>query len=311
MIVTKLLESKLDIVDTNIIFCTNHNEMLLKLLRDKYNKRCFKSTFIINIERIVRRSNICCKGKVLDGTFYVDVLFEASCLVYEKGDIIQKCKIVEITDKKISAKSEFASLSVVNTTNIDIFKENEEIPVIVSLVRYMIFDTEVSISAVPLVPIPKDIVLFKLEEEKGGANDIVDNIIKDIVALKTRLGKCDKRVSKFFRELIYPYNTYKNYAKLYKCDKCAIKDISKLREGSIVFMGDKYLDEDIFYTCKSPKDIPDKEALTVPVADFAVRFLLDCKKNLTHLVEFAETYKELADIKASSHIWKMYNMLKK
>src|SRR4051812_26980532 len=113
MRVIKYLETRIDIDDITDVICADYNLMILEQLRKKYNGRCFKSVYILDILSIVRRGRILCKAKDLDGGMYVDIIFEASCQVYEKGEIIQKCQIIQIGDGGIFlAKSEHCFIKI-------------------------------------------------------------------------------------------------------------------------------------------------------------------------------------------------------
>lgn len=152
MKIKKIYEVRLDI-ETKHMFSPDIDATIIYLLNNKYNNKCFKSFYILSVTKIIKRGSITCKNKVLDGTMYVDVMFEAEGIIYEKNEIIHKCKIIQIGNNNIiHAKSEYASIQIRNITNIDIFKENDEIPVIVNLVRYKMFLSEVTISAIPFIP---------------------------------------------------------------------------------------------------------------------------------------------------------------
>ena len=309
MKVIKTLETRLDISDTNSIFCTNINNIITDMLRHTYNGKCYRSTYILNVERIIKRGNIMCKNKVLDGSFYVDILFEASCLIYEKGEVIHNCKIIQINNTTIHAKSEFASLQIKNISKIDIFKENEEIPVIVNMVRYNLFETEIAVSAIPFIPIAHDIDIYKITDSEELEIKVDSH---NIFNLEKELKQCNPKVIKFFKELIYPYNSYKAYNKTYKCDKKAITDSVELQNGDIVFLGDRYLNEDIYFIYKDDvSKIDNKPILSISLRNFIDHYTLEYKKNLYQLLDFCKTYDTVEKIKTNTHIWKMYNLLKK
>lgn len=160
MKVTKLIETRVDIVNVADMFCSDYNLMVINLLKKKFNGRCYKSVYILDVLELVNRSDIKCKNRSLDGYAYVDVQFKVSCILYENGEIIHNCKIVQILSKNvILAKSTYCSIQIKNPTNIDIFKEGDEIPVIVNDSRYSLFDTEIAISSIPLIPVAKNYVL--------------------------------------------------------------------------------------------------------------------------------------------------------
>jgi hypothetical protein len=96
----------------------------------------------------------------LDGEAYVDILFEVSGIVYEEEEIIHNCKIIEIINDSMIAKSEYASIQIKIINNITVFKKGEEIPIIVKKVAYKPFENGIAIVAIPFVPIIKTCYLL-------------------------------------------------------------------------------------------------------------------------------------------------------
>jgi len=110
MKIKKIYEVRLDI-ETKHMFSPDIDATIIYLLNNKYNNKCFKSFYILSVTKIIKRGSITCKNKVLDGTMYVDVMFEAEGIIYEKNEIIHKCKIIQIGNNNIiHAKSEYASI---------------------------------------------------------------------------------------------------------------------------------------------------------------------------------------------------------
>ena len=185
MKVSKILETRIDVKDSSDIFCSNYDLKLLNLLRIKYKNRCFKGIFILDVKNIVRRSSLRCKNKVLDGSTYVDISFEVIGIMYEYGDIIHKCKISHINNNgTMFAKSEFASIYIKNVNGGNLFKIDDEIPVIVNMVGYTLYDKGISVSAIPLVPIIKKSTIFKvIKDEINDTNnneELFDVLIKEL-----------------------------------------------------------------------------------------------------------------------------------
>ena len=94
MIIYKQIETRLDIINPNDLYCSNYNKMLLNLLNKKFLNRCYKSIYIIEIIKIVKRGSIIHTAKNLNGTSYIDLQFKIKGVVYEKNDIIHKCNYI-------------------------------------------------------------------------------------------------------------------------------------------------------------------------------------------------------------------------
>jgi hypothetical protein len=85
-----------------------------------------------------------------------------------------------------------------------------------------------------------------------------------------------------------------------------------LKDNSIVFIGEKYLNEDNFYLYKDDDSkIKNKAVLDISKRNFANYYLLEYKKNLIQLIDFCDIYNSPEKIKSYSHLWKMYNHIKK
>ncbi len=301
MKIIKHLETRIDISDVNDMFCNNYNDMILNLLKKKFKNKCYKSVYILDIIEIIRRSKLHCKSKNLNGESYVDVQFSAECLIYEKGEIIHNCKIIQITERDIIlAKTTFCAVHIKNITKLDIFKESEEMPVIVKAVRYNLFDTEIAISGIPLVPIPRDLTKFRITN-----NELIEDVkeTKYIMDLEKKISNFNNKAVKFFRDLIYPHKKYEDYKKI--AERVKIKDFINLQINDIVFMGDKYLDEDIFY-----KYLNDDADIDITKQELYEKVLIEYKKDLHNMLGLLENY-DINKIKKSATLWKVYNSLKK
>lgn len=323
MKVVKFLETRIDISNINDMFCSDYNLMIINLLKKKFNNRCYKSVYILDILEIINRSNLNCKSKSLDGYVYMDVQFKALCLLYETGEIIHNCKIVQILSKNvILAKSEYCSIQIKNPTKIDIFKENDEIPVIVNVSRYQLFDTEIAISAIPLMPMFKDSLIFTVSNTELSVENKEETpfseLMIEISTIEKDIQKFDKKAIKFFVELLYPYKKYKSYKK--NTETLTLKDLKNIKEGDRLYIGDRYLNEDIYYRYSegsNPPNLSDSTDTTnaditeiqISLPEIQRKLIYEYKKDLTILLEFLQEY-NIDKIKKHSILWQVYNSLK-
>lgn len=291
--------------------------MALNLLKKKFINRCYKSVFILDILEIVNRSGLNCKAKALDGNVYLDVQFKALCLVYENGEIVHNCKIIQILSKNvILAKSEHCSIQIKNPTKIDIFKENDEIPVIVNVSRYPLFDSEISISSIPLIPTFKNSVIYVVDSNTApieSDSKEMESLLDEIKDIKKSIEKYDKKAIKFFVELLYPYKKYKSYKSL--GDVLSIQDLSKLNDNDNIYISDRYLNDDSYYKFPANFDVEKLDLLeaiktTISLGELKFKLIFEHKKDLTTLLEFLQEY-NIEKIKKNSIIWQIYNSLKK
>lgn len=307
MKVKNILETRLNIIEIKDIFCSDYDKNIMRLLKDKFVMRCFKSMYILDIIQIIRRSNMQCKNKVLDGSLYIDVSFEVSGIVYEKGDIVHNCKIIQIDNNNIMhAKSEYASLSIKNIIEVNVFKENDEIPVLVNMARYNIFDNEVSVSAIPLVPIIKKHAVYRVKTDEKNVEQNVKKLfnfreLEDNIAAVNKSGK---NIFKFFRDLLYPFK--KEVTHSGKKISISLNTLLMLNEDDLIYRPDSYLDSDECFLLTKSDNIID-----IDKQDLILYLLNDYNKNLTLLIEFLETYNTPEKIKSKSSFWSLYKTFKK
>lgn len=306
MHIKKVLEIRLNIDDINDIFCADYDAMLLNILKRKFTGICYKSVYILDIVKILNRSNLNAKNKTLDGGLYVDVIFEVDGLVYENGDIIHGCKIVKIQNNGIiHVKSKYASLKMKNISNINIYSENDVIPAIVMVVKYNLFDPEISISAIPLHPLQKNDIYYKIKDVVP--DDAVEGIkdeISILMSMYNDLSKKNTKVLSFFNTLLYPYNiirTFKNTKKIKPID------LLSLKHGDMILDTDSPLyNIDILYVT----DPIEETVIELNAEELYYKLISGLKKNINILSEFVENYDTLDKIKNTAHIWKAYTMQK-
>jgi hypothetical protein len=310
MKITKLIETRLDIKDMSNIFNANYDNNLLNELKKRFVKRCYKSIYILDITKIIKRSKLKCKNKVLDGSLYIDILFEVDGLIYEKEEVIHNCKIIQINNNIMHAKSEFTSLQIKNISGLNIFKESEEIPVIVNMVRYNIFIDEISVSAIPFIPFEKVPTVYKITNtalDLENIKEIEAKIKKLEIELKTH-AKNSKPVFTFFRNLIYPFKKEKKNYGLKK--SINIDSFKSLSEDDLLYRPDLYLDDDSIFVVNGVSELKDIAVLNINNNELLIKMFNDYYKSLSTLIGFLKNY-DSDKIKSKSYLWKSYEFLKK
>lgn len=319
MIVKKILETRLDIKDINFIFCQNYKEKIVAELKTKYVGVCYKSIFVMEILRVIRKSDMYCKNKILDGSTYMDVTFEVRGIVYEKGEILHNCKILQInTNGTMHAKGRYSSIYVKNIEGMNIFKVGEEIPLIVNMCRYNIYETEISVSAIPLIPIAKKPVIYNVtvDDEKDLRSTIEAKFpfadLRTLVKNIDKYKKDNKAIYKFFHDLIYPYK--KDIEKIGKETEITLDNL--LANNNPIYSPDTRLDDDTFQIL-SDKDVDELKKMDSCIAkididmeNYVLMVLYEHLKRMQILYDFIATYDSTEKIKSKSSIWSLYDMLK-
>jgi hypothetical protein len=288
MIIDKYFETRLEINDPIDLFSKDYEQTILDILKKQYTNVCYKSSFIISINKIVRRSSLYCKSKTLDGGIYFDVQFKASCIVYDKGEILHNCSIVKVTDKNILfAKTKQASIRIKNITKLNVFKEGEHIPVIIQGIRYPPFKPEIAITAIPFIPVKTDQIIYKISDDSKVSCDF--SLIDKQLA---RLKKFSSKNIKFFADLLDQDDIDGKSCDIKKFDPvgfCAISGQSD--KANIIKVADS------------------ENYLEISAEDFISKAIFEINKNMENLLGFLENYNE-KDIKANSVIWSVYKTVK-
>lgn len=99
MIVNKTVCTCIKLTTEDILTFRGHpnlNNLLIQLITEKYQNRCYKKSYILKINKILERSNAFEDITDNTGSFLVNVTFEFTGEVFNQNDIITKCKLVEI-----------------------------------------------------------------------------------------------------------------------------------------------------------------------------------------------------------------------
>jgi hypothetical protein len=312
MLITKIIETRLDINDPKLIFTRDYNDTIAKLFKERYINKCYYSMYILELVEIIKKSSIKCKNNALDGTLYVDIECKVKGIIYEKGEIIHDCKVVRLLEDIAYCKSKYSSLQVI--TNGIPLSEGQVIPVIVNMQRYNISVDEISVSGVILQPDP-EVVVYKCENGNSLIDwrDIEDEIKEVQLTYNelTKEAKGKEDVYKFFNELLYPYKKY------YKSEKLTFADDLKnlndnagpLVDSNLYLFRLARLDEGHFY-----KGIPSKgikySIVTMNLIDALFSMIIGYKKDISNLLGFIRTYSDIEKVESNKLIWKSFNVKK-
>jgi hypothetical protein len=344
MLIKKYIETYMDITDPNDMFSENRDDMLIAKLTDKFVGNCYNSCLILKINKIIRRSYIYMKD-TLHGDAQSSVMFEVDALVYMKNEILNGCTIVKKEPNGIiHAKSEYGGIQINTTRNLDIFKEQDIVPVIIRMVRYNINQPEITIKASPFIPMNDPLVYYKptglLDDEQ------IENIYKIIKQIKdnesnlSKLSTTDKKIIKFFVNLLN--NKSQINTKLGSIENIPMYDVkvlSNIKSGIIVrensFSNNKItlINSDVNTALSTivhsshPSTLPnniveisieekEKELSKIFVIEESIyniytSILLQYLGNLQTLSDFLNHYPTFASVQKNKSIWKIYNMLKK
>jgi hypothetical protein len=297
----KILESSINIDDPSDIFSNDQNAMIIQKLSDKYVNRCFSSCLVVNINKIIRRSYIYMK-ETLDGGAYMNVLFEADVIIYQKNEIISGCQIMKKeTNGIIHLKSEYAGIQLNIRSNMSIYKEKDIVPVIVKMVRYNPNQNAISVSAFPFIPLEPNVVYYNIVGEltdlQKAELDVIAAQIKEKLTSFEKMTTSDKKIYKFFIELL---NNDKHNIKS-SALKIKLQDLPKVTSGVIVYPAYPYDVNTVNHIKAGHKDAVDES----PYIIFAT-MLNQYLSRLQTMSNFLREYPTFTEVQKHKDIWRMY-----
>jgi hypothetical protein len=310
MIINKIMETYVDIADPNDMYNDDIDLMLLNKLKEKFVGICYKSCYILDIIRIIRRSSIYMKD-TLEGDANLSVMFEVSAIQYLKNEIINGCKIVKKEANGIvHAKSQYAGIQFNIPASMSIFKEGDTVPVIVNLVRYNVNQSAISVLAHPFMPQNSEPIYYKIKDDLTSElnkeeSKNIDSLLEQVSKIEKDINKLqsdDKKVYKFFVDLL----SEKNSAGNKNTKRKPIYDILKIKKGTLYF--DDVYDSNNINTLEKDND---KDCINERPFIVYSFILINYMMRLQTICDFVRYYPKFADIQENKHLWKFYLSLKK
>lgn len=341
------IECVITIDDPNTVLSNNINEIILNILKEKFEGKCYSSCYILNVNKIMRRSLIYCNEN-LDANFNVNIVFEAKVIIYQENEIINDCEIVKKEQNGIvHGKTKYGGVQLNIQHNMAIFNTGEKIPIIVKKIRYNINQPEISILAMPFIPIEYDIVFYKtINNLSSDEYNKLFELNNQLIELDKSINKLDKnqlKIFKFFKDIMSDYklknndnfdkylknlvNNNKMY-KILKDNKTINIDlfINELKTNKqkeyILFRNYKSYDSSYCNKIELSNLIDDEKNMFKTNEDTPFVFISENIYKILELyiyeniqtkqtlLNFIESYPTFKHVEKSKNIWKLYLMLK-
>ena len=297
MIYLKTFETYIDLSNNNDIYTINLTKTLLHILNNTIVGKCFKSSYIMEITRIIKHSEIYMSYE-LDGSAYVCIQFECKVLIYHKGEVIVDCLIKKIeSNNQIHAESKYANIQIKNAELAPI-KENDISPVIVNMVKYIPGKHLIAVMASPFIPIQTDVIMYKIINTDGNNDKWIEEQEMNISKLEANLASQSADVFKFFKSLLTVESKNTN--------KINLKDIKSLKSGVLYRdISCKYLSK-----CLYVQSV-DQPTVVQSLDNIYKILLVDYEKELKIIQTLCQTYSTMQKINNNSKIWNTYNIYKR
>lgn len=240
MKIVKTFETSIDIVDIGKLY-QPLVPILMEELKNKYEGKCYKSSYILEILEIVHNSEVEISTDHQDCIGLVYVTFNALVEVYTLGNIIPVCKLeIKRQNGEFIGSSDDAGIQIIQTENeriLPAFKVGDKFPVQIRDVTYNTGQSKMTVLATLPEIKPDKLVIYKIKEPLNDSDikrleKFFVNFIEPLHKWLAGLNAADKKKYDEFVGVTYPYKSSKVSAlnKIGQVNFTDIKEITKLSE---------------------------------------------------------------------------------
>jgi len=213
MITTKIYNQRIDFKDVNSIYRPREKSCMLKL-RDNYKGRCYKGAYIVDIQSIIKISDVEISQNHSDARASLCVVFKAQVIQREENNAIAKCKIIKRKGDRTFAETQYSNVILLNHDMLKIVKEKDIIPIIIMQNRHTILGDKISIFAKPYTPhVPNKNYIYVITDPMSKYEiHKIKTYISQIEELRKWLKKLEPaNMKKFtaFDNIFYPFKKQK------------------------------------------------------------------------------------------------------
>lgn len=310
---TKLILVSVDITENK--YSPNIDDIILKKLKNTYNQRCYDSCYIVNVNKIVRKSEAIVTDN-LQNFISFSVEFEASIIYYEKNEIMTNCVVVNKDENSIIAQTENSSINIINNNDISkVIEIGQKIPVIVLAVIYPKLTKKINILSRIMVPIYSPTMVYKVDNKKMSNEDekkisrLIEHLQNEQKRVKSLKGD-DKKRREFFEVLLYPYQPKRKLASSIKTSPIDSK-ILKLNTEYYLYTDDLNKNENkICYL--NPGEVQKyNNVVNMNKYEILEDILIKQLNYFEAINNLCESYSTFKDIKDLMPFWSLYTKMKK
>jgi len=327
MLVTKIFDTQINLTNINDIYSKNLDDLLLDILKEKYDSTCYKSCFVKTVDKIINRSIPTIDKRSLTAYVNIYISFECTVLYYEYLDVLLDNEVINMSYNKVNCMSENKYILINNKNKIlDSININQKIPILVGKCSYKIYKNVISINAFPFIPIleNKNNVYYKIEEltddEKNILNTTIMVDINEEHKLRDILLKDKKNKLSYFTKLLYPFKeelykkktTYINNFDLLDLDTVGV--VSLLNEMPLENHNISLINQTIYNKenkNKDDKSILEKGDINNPFVENSLTiyqiYLNKYYKYIKLIRELSESYSDDKYFTDNKNIFEIYN----
>lgn len=319
MLITKVLETSVDLFSPEDIYTLDLPKLLLEKLNERYANKCFSSILIFKVVEIIRYSDRIMVDNRLDGAAYVNAQFKVEGLILTKGEVLQGCRVSSSTSLGVIIQHPHAVGIMgqdIQKKAITVLKKDQIVPVIVEDVRYNVGKPQITITCKPYTPQPFPEVFYNINEILSPADtEKIDAILAELASeQKLHMPLKSSKSYEFFENLVYPYKTARKFhmspiGSKFSPIKLDLKEILKVREGCIT-NADLNTDDFVVHFKKNINS-PDLQVINSPLYPAISSILYQKIQFLRMLREFVEQYDTPEKNQPMMAYWMICSSLKK
>jgi hypothetical protein len=251
MIITKIIESSVDLKTSDEIYSYNKKATLLEKLKKRYTNICYQSIFILDVINIIKYSKTRMVDNRLDGGASIDVMFEVRGIILNKNEVLNGCKIVQIASNAIIAEHKYAGIFLKIDQKLpsfsvsQIIKKGQTIPISVDSIMFNPGTSQMTIIGSPYVPTPHTNVYHNITNEMTQSEvEKLKLLIADFnkeLALHEKISK--NKPYEIFKDIVYPYKTNQKFetsqlGSKFSTLKVNIEDLAHISDGCLLYPSD-------------------------------------------------------------------------
>jgi hypothetical protein len=337
MHITKIYETVLNI--TAIEMYSNLDLIIVDKLRAKYEGVCEKSTLILKIIGVVKRSKCRFVTDRLDGSGSICVQFTAEAIVYHENDILVGCEVQKVErNNRIICKYEHAVVNIKSNKNLQTLKPGQFITTQVINSTYTTGQKMITVNALPYI-YPSNFTIYMLDTTSVAFEDIeiLERKIVDIDEEYKLYAKANTKLVNKLQDYYYPFKNDFNhkqslpkgmaYESVYDMAMKFMeseKSKSKTKSFELAIFRHPIIEKSTPYvmtvdqkTLKAgiETDLLDPQQynitmITQPAAHVFLKLLDDYLKFLRMIREMSEIYNTESKLEDHHNIWNIYQRLK-
>jgi hypothetical protein len=320
MIITLSIQTKVHIVDTSNTYSTGLEAVIMDNLKQRFEGFCYMSCLILEILEIQRTSNFIFSRQRQDTSATGNVTFTVRGVVIKKYEIIHDCIVKNIDkDGHIICSNKHSAVYIRTSEALQSIKKGQTIVALAGIVKYKLYKPEISINALPFIPIADNSSTVIYTVVVNNTSGIVRKILDTLNSEIKKNADLDDNVYAFFTDLIYPYKSKKKYTS----SKLATKTLSSIaglsngttltlsrpdwvpRDSPIVLIHDKVESENILGT-EELQETTDGIVITETYDGVVGYFIHTYLEHILLIRQLCISYNTMDLVNNNSNVWEIY-----